>query len=147
MVMYTHQFGRVSGGLSVLVAEKQIYPVWERGGALGTWGKGWGGVCHQQHIPGTWTQRSTDNITQGRHFLLHCCHKKLSNLWTCPNQILFVAAIRDQAYGGIAIDDIVLSPWVPLIQWYSLVLRLSTLIIHHNCMRACILSVIYKMIQ
>ncbi len=30
--------------------------------------------------------------------------------WTCPNQILFVAAIRDQAYGGIAIDDIVLSP-------------------------------------
>lgn len=35
MVMYTHQFGRVSGGLSVLVAEKQIYPVWERGGALG----------------------------------------------------------------------------------------------------------------
>lgn len=33
--MYTHQFGRVSGGLSVLVAEKRIYPVWERGGALG----------------------------------------------------------------------------------------------------------------
>ncbi|TSK72085.1 Glutamine synthetase [Bagarius yarrelli] len=35
MVMYTHQFGGVSGGLSVLVAEKQIYPVWERGGSLG----------------------------------------------------------------------------------------------------------------
>lgn len=33
--MYTHQFGRVSGGLSVLVAETEIYPVWERGGALG----------------------------------------------------------------------------------------------------------------
>lgn len=35
MVMYTHQFGRVSGGLSVLVAEKKIYPVWKRGGSLG----------------------------------------------------------------------------------------------------------------
>lgn len=35
MVMYTHQFGGVSGGLSVLVAERQIYPVWERGGSLG----------------------------------------------------------------------------------------------------------------
>ncbi|XP_059214592.1 apical endosomal glycoprotein [Centropristis striata] len=35
MVMYTHQFGPRSGGLSVLVAERQIYPVWQRGGALG----------------------------------------------------------------------------------------------------------------
>lgn len=35
MVMYTHQFGGISGGLSVLVAERQIYPVWERGGSLG----------------------------------------------------------------------------------------------------------------
>uniref|UniRef100_A0AAY4CBS1 MAM domain-containing protein n=1 Tax=Denticeps clupeoides TaxID=299321 RepID=A0AAY4CBS1_9TELE len=35
MVMYTHQFGPRSGGVSVLVAEHQIYPVWERGGALG----------------------------------------------------------------------------------------------------------------
>lgn len=35
MVMYTHQFGRVSGGLSVLVAEREIYPVWKRGGSLG----------------------------------------------------------------------------------------------------------------
>jgi len=35
MIMYTHQFGRVSGGLSVLVAGTEIYPVWERGGALG----------------------------------------------------------------------------------------------------------------
>lgn len=35
MVMYTHQFGPRSGGLSVLVADEKIYPVWQRGGALG----------------------------------------------------------------------------------------------------------------
>lgn len=35
MVMYTHQFGPRSGGLTVMVADKNIYPVWERGGALG----------------------------------------------------------------------------------------------------------------
>lgn len=35
MVMYTHQFGPRSGGLTVLVADKKIYPVWKRGGALG----------------------------------------------------------------------------------------------------------------
>ncbi|KAM9841716.1 apical endosomal glycoprotein [Aulostomus maculatus] len=35
MVMYTHQFGPRSGGLTVLVADHRIYPVWERGGALG----------------------------------------------------------------------------------------------------------------
>lgn len=35
MVMYTHQFGPRSGGLTVLVAGREIYPVWERGGALG----------------------------------------------------------------------------------------------------------------
>ncbi|KAM9735076.1 apical endosomal glycoprotein isoform 1-T1 [Menidia menidia] len=35
MVMYTHQFGPRSGGLTVLVASHQITPVWERGGALG----------------------------------------------------------------------------------------------------------------
>ncbi|XP_034048992.1 apical endosomal glycoprotein [Thalassophryne amazonica] len=35
MVMYTHQFGPRSGGLTVLVADRRIYPVWERGGALG----------------------------------------------------------------------------------------------------------------
>ena len=35
MVMYTHQFGPRSGGLTVLVADKKIYPVWERAGALG----------------------------------------------------------------------------------------------------------------
>lgn len=35
MVMYTHQFGPRSGGLTVLLADGQIYPVWERGGALG----------------------------------------------------------------------------------------------------------------
>uniref|UniRef100_A0A3B5LIQ1 MAM domain-containing protein n=1 Tax=Xiphophorus couchianus TaxID=32473 RepID=A0A3B5LIQ1_9TELE len=35
MVMYTHQFGPRSGGLTVLVADRLIYPVWERGGALG----------------------------------------------------------------------------------------------------------------
>uniref|UniRef100_A0AAY5KGB2 MAM domain-containing protein n=1 Tax=Esox lucius TaxID=8010 RepID=A0AAY5KGB2_ESOLU len=35
MVMYTHQFGPRSGGLYVLVAGTEIYPVWQRGGALG----------------------------------------------------------------------------------------------------------------
>ncbi|XP_041916019.1 apical endosomal glycoprotein [Alosa sapidissima] len=35
MVMYTHQFGPRSGGLSVLVAGEKINPVWERGGSLG----------------------------------------------------------------------------------------------------------------
>ncbi|MED6269053.1 hypothetical protein CHARACLAT_029066, partial [Characodon lateralis] len=35
MVMYTHQFGPRSGGLTVLVTDRLIYPVWERGGALG----------------------------------------------------------------------------------------------------------------
>lgn len=35
MVMYSHQFGPRSGGLSVLVADTEIYPVWQRGGALG----------------------------------------------------------------------------------------------------------------
>ncbi|KAM3600027.1 uncharacterized protein V6R79_015952 [Siganus canaliculatus] len=35
MVMYTHQFGPRSGGLSVLVADRAIYPVWKRGGAVG----------------------------------------------------------------------------------------------------------------
>uniref|UniRef100_A0A665VVK4 MAM domain-containing protein n=1 Tax=Echeneis naucrates TaxID=173247 RepID=A0A665VVK4_ECHNA len=35
MVMYTHQFGPRSGGLTVLVADREIYPVWKRGGALG----------------------------------------------------------------------------------------------------------------
>lgn len=35
MVMYTHQFGPRSGGLTVLLANDKISPVWERGGALG----------------------------------------------------------------------------------------------------------------
>lgn len=35
MVMYTHQFGPRCGGLTVLVADRNIYPVWERGQALG----------------------------------------------------------------------------------------------------------------
>lgn len=35
MVMYTHQFGPRSGGLTVLVSDRQMYPVWKRGGALG----------------------------------------------------------------------------------------------------------------
>ncbi|XP_023130559.2 apical endosomal glycoprotein isoform X2 [Amphiprion ocellaris] len=35
MVMYTHQFGPRSGGLTVLVADRLITPVWERGGSLG----------------------------------------------------------------------------------------------------------------
>ncbi len=35
MVMYTHQFGPRSGGLTVMVANDAIYPVWERAGAVG----------------------------------------------------------------------------------------------------------------
>lgn len=90
---------------------------------VGTWrcsrglvGKGWGGVCRQFHVPGTWTHCSSDIITLITEvfyfffFLLHCSHKSCLMYWTFPNQILFVAAIRDYAYGGIAIDDIVLSP-------------------------------------
>ncbi|XP_021324713.2 apical endosomal glycoprotein isoform X2 [Danio rerio] len=76
MVMYTHQFGRVSGGLSVLVAERQFYPVWRRGGALGD----------------LWVKAEVEFVVNSTF------------------QILFVAAIRDQPYGGIAVDDIVLSP-------------------------------------
>ncbi|KAK2818904.1 hypothetical protein Q5P01_024465 [Channa striata] len=76
MIMYTHQFGPRSGGLTVLVADHDIYPVWERGGALGD----------------VWV-RAEVNITT-----------------KFPFQILIMAAIRDFAYGGIAIDSIVLSP-------------------------------------
>ncbi|XP_078811764.1 apical endosomal glycoprotein isoform X1 [Oryzias latipes] len=35
MVMYTHQFGPRSGGLTVMVTERSIIPVWERAGSLG----------------------------------------------------------------------------------------------------------------
>lgn len=35
MVMYSHQFGPRSGGLTVLVSNSKMYPVWERAGAVG----------------------------------------------------------------------------------------------------------------
>ncbi|KAJ8395895.1 hypothetical protein AAFF_G00027780 [Aldrovandia affinis] len=35
MVLYTHQFGPRSGGLSVLVVDTNMHPMWERGGQLG----------------------------------------------------------------------------------------------------------------
>ncbi|XP_047426554.1 apical endosomal glycoprotein [Mugil cephalus] len=35
MVMYTHQFGPRSGGLTVLVSDRTVNPVWKRGGSLG----------------------------------------------------------------------------------------------------------------
>ncbi|XP_072518488.1 apical endosomal glycoprotein [Salminus brasiliensis] len=76
MVMYSHQFGGVSGGLSVLVAEREIYPVWQRGGSLGD----------------LWVKAEVEFVVNSTF------------------QILFVAAIRDQAYGGIAVDDLTLSP-------------------------------------
>ncbi|KAL7376442.1 hypothetical protein ABVT39_008220 [Epinephelus coioides] len=76
MVMYTHQFGPRSGGLSVLVADEKIYPVWQRGGALGD----------------VWVKAEVEIVTNSTF------------------QILIVAAIRDFAYGGIAVDSIVLSP-------------------------------------
>ncbi|XP_039856701.1 apical endosomal glycoprotein isoform X2 [Simochromis diagramma] len=76
MVMYTHQFGPRSGGLTVLVADKYIYPVWERGGSLGD----------------LWVKAEVEIVTN------------------VTFQILIMAAIRNFAYGGIAIDSIVLSP-------------------------------------
>ncbi|KAE8284847.1 Apical endosomal glycoprotein MAM domain-containing protein 4 Precursor [Larimichthys crocea] len=76
MVMYTHQFGPRSGGLTVLVADRKIYPVWERGGALGD----------------VWVKAEVEIVTN------------------FPFQIIIMAAIRDFSYGGIAVDNIVLSP-------------------------------------
>ncbi|XP_036973964.1 apical endosomal glycoprotein isoform X1 [Acanthopagrus latus] len=76
MVMYTHQFGPRSGGLTVLVADRKIYPVWERAGALGD----------------VWVRAEVEIVTNNTF------------------QIVIMAAIRDLAYGGIAIDSIVLSP-------------------------------------
>ncbi|XP_056260241.1 apical endosomal glycoprotein [Seriola aureovittata] len=76
MVMYTHQFGPRSGGLTVLVADHKIYPVWERGGALGD----------------VWVKAEVEIVTE------------------FPFQIVVMAAIRDFAYGGIAVDSIMLSP-------------------------------------
>ncbi|XP_041816416.1 apical endosomal glycoprotein [Chelmon rostratus] len=76
MVMYTHQFGPRSGGLTVLVADNKIYPVWGRAGALGD----------------VWVKAEVEIVTNSTF------------------QIVIVAAIRDFAYGGIAIDSIVLSP-------------------------------------
>ncbi|KAM9338394.1 apical endosomal glycoprotein [Symphorus nematophorus] len=76
MVMYTHQYGPRSGGLTVLVADTKIYPVWERGGALGD----------------VWVKAEVEIVTN------------------MTFQIVIMAAIRDFAYGGIAVDSIVLSP-------------------------------------
>uniref|UniRef100_H3CHH6 MAM domain-containing protein n=1 Tax=Tetraodon nigroviridis TaxID=99883 RepID=H3CHH6_TETNG len=76
MVMYTHQFGPRSGGLTVLVADGEIYPVWERGGALGD----------------LWVKAELEIVTSSDF------------------HILIMAAIRDFAYGGVAIDSIRLSP-------------------------------------
>ncbi|XP_077593402.1 apical endosomal glycoprotein [Stigmatopora nigra] len=76
MVMYTHQFGPRSGGLTVLVADKRISPVWKRGGALGD----------------VWVKAEVEIVTNSTF------------------QILIMAAIRDLSYGGIAVDNIVLSP-------------------------------------
>ncbi|XP_031133327.1 apical endosomal glycoprotein isoform X1 [Sander lucioperca] len=76
MVMYTHQFGPRSGGLTVLVADSAIYPVWERGGALGD----------------VWVKAEVEIVTNSTF------------------QIVIMAAVRDFAYGGIAVDSIVLSP-------------------------------------
>uniref|UniRef100_A0A3B5AVT8 MAM domain containing 4 n=1 Tax=Stegastes partitus TaxID=144197 RepID=A0A3B5AVT8_9TELE len=76
MVMYTHQFGPRSGGLTVLVADREITPVWERGGSLGD----------------VWVKAEVEIVTD------------------LTFQILIMAAVRDFAYGGIAVDSIVLSP-------------------------------------
>uniref|UniRef100_A0A667Y0Y2 MAM domain-containing protein n=1 Tax=Myripristis murdjan TaxID=586833 RepID=A0A667Y0Y2_9TELE len=76
MVMYTHQFGPRSGGLTVLVADRAIYPVWQRGGALGD----------------LWVKAEVEIVTNSSFY------------------IVIMAAIRDAAYGGIAVDSITLSP-------------------------------------
>nr|XP_057920717.1 apical endosomal glycoprotein isoform X2 [Doryrhamphus excisus] len=75
MIMYTHQFGPRSGGLTVLVADKSITPIWERGGALGD----------------VWVKAEVEIVNNS------------------PFQILIMAAVRDLAFGGIAVDDILLS--------------------------------------
>ncbi|XP_068609348.1 apical endosomal glycoprotein [Brachionichthys hirsutus] len=76
MVMYTHQFGPRSGGLTVLVADRSIYPVWERAGAIGD----------------VWVKAEVAIVTDSVF------------------QIVIMAAIRDFAFGGVAVDSIVLSP-------------------------------------
>ncbi|KAM6902305.1 apical endosomal glycoprotein [Xenentodon cancila] len=76
MVMYTHQFGPRSGGLTVMVTDRDISPVWERGGALGD----------------LWVKAEVEIVNNATF------------------QILIMAAVRDFAYGGIAVDSIILSP-------------------------------------
>ncbi|TNN41873.1 Apical endosomal glycoprotein [Liparis tanakae] len=73
MVMYTHQFGPRSGGLTVLVADTVIHPVWQRGGALGD----------------LWVKAEAEIVAD------------------TDFQIVIMAAVRDFAYGGIAVDSIV----------------------------------------
>ncbi|KAG7476848.1 hypothetical protein MATL_G00087170 [Megalops atlanticus] len=76
MVLYTHQFGPRAGGLSILVVDTQIYPVWERGGELGDL---WVKAVVEFNI----------NVTF---------------------QIVLVGAVRDEHYGGLAVDSIRMSP-------------------------------------
>ncbi|XP_019735215.1 apical endosomal glycoprotein isoform X2 [Hippocampus comes] len=76
MVMYTHQFGPRSGGLTVLVADKSISAAWKRGGALGD----------------VWVKAEVEIVNNSTF------------------QILIMAAVRELAYGGVAVDNIVLSP-------------------------------------
>ncbi|XP_035245998.1 apical endosomal glycoprotein isoform X1 [Anguilla anguilla] len=76
MVLYTHQFGPRSGGLSVLVVDGEMYPVWERGGQLGD----------------LWVKAEVEFVVN------------------VTFQIVLVGAIRDEEFGGIAVDSIVMSP-------------------------------------
>lgn len=114
MVMYTHQFGLRSGGLTVLLANDQIFPVWERGGALGdVWVKAEVDLVSSSvfqvsaapplyHIspPFCQTDSSPSDVIRLDH----------PSTWCFCSQIVIMAAIRDSEYGGIAVDSIMLSP-------------------------------------
>ncbi|XP_061590452.1 apical endosomal glycoprotein [Cololabis saira] len=76
MVMYTHQFGPRSGGLTVMVTDLNLKPIWQRGGALGD----------------LWVKAEVEIVNN------------------VTFKILIMAAVREFAYGGVAVDSIILSP-------------------------------------
>ena len=81
MVMYTHQFGPRSGGLTVLVAETKIYPVWERGGALGdVWVKAEVEIVSSNPFQVSPSPQVVDIITM----LIVACSKNIFTTETCP---------------------------------------------------------------
>ncbi|KAJ8261088.1 hypothetical protein COCON_G00168110 [Conger conger] len=76
MVLYTHQFGPRSGGLSVMVVDGGMYPVWERG----------------RQLEDLWVKARVELVINATF------------------QLVLVGAIRDEEFGGIAVDSIRMSP-------------------------------------